>query len=206
MDATAGSPDLVAEANRLPRSSPSHNTQDAIDQTSLPEAGPTHKAAPMSLLLNESPLTFPPNGFPTREKAERVLDFYWTRVLPVAHTIHRPTFERQWVLFWHALQSNMDCDKSLQALVYAVLFVGLVSMLPEEIDAVLGEENLSWLERFQMWTEGALSRAKFAGTKRFGTLQAVVIYFVRAVPFAEIRHTVNSCCCGRTTRHEAYLW
>ena len=67
---------------------------------------------------------------------------------------------------------------SLQALVFAAMFSGVVSM-PEELilrDFAVPKKDL--VENFQQGTETALSRAKLLSTTKVETMQAFVMYMV----------------------------
>ena len=71
---------------------------------------------------------------------------------------------------------------SLQALVFAAMFSGVVSM-PEEIimhDFGVGKKDL--VDNFQQGAETALVRANLLRTTKIETMQAFVMYMV-SIPF-----------------------
>lgn len=67
---------------------------------------------------------------------------------------------------------------SLQAVVLAVLFSGVVSMPKEAILLKFGVSKKDLVDNFQMGTETALGRANIIRTTTIETLQAFIMYMV----------------------------
>lgn len=68
---------------------------------------------------------------------------------------------------------------SLQAIVFAALFSGAVSMSDEQIYGSFTVEKREVVEHFQQGTEIALSRAHLLRTTKVETMQAFVMYLVK---------------------------
>jgi hypothetical protein len=115
---------------------------------------------------------------PSKNVAESLLDQYWTAVYPVCRLVHRPSFERQWVIFWHQVHTGVEPVTSLQASVMACLFSATISMTDHAVSRQFGVTRSELLKSFQQGTEYALYRANFLRTTKFQTLQALVIYLV----------------------------
>ena len=81
---------------------------------------------------------------------------------------------------------GIEPPNSLQAIVFAAMFSGVVSMPEETILMEFGVSKKNLVENFQMGTETALGRANFIRTTKLETLQAFVMYMVG-------RHSTFSC-------------
>lgn len=73
---------------------------------------------------------------------------------------------------------GIEPPNSLQAVVFAAMFSGVVSMPEETILMEFGVSKKNLVENFQMGTETALGRANFIRTTKLETLQAFVMYMV----------------------------
>ena len=80
---------------------------------------------------------------------------------------------------------------SLQAVVFAAMFSGVVSMPEEIIARNFGASKKALMENFQRGTETALARANFLRTTKIETLQALVMYMVREDLYASRWFTLN---------------
>ena len=101
-------------------------------------------------------------------------------VHPVACIVHRPSFQERYDVFWdNAPRRVKDIPESTQALVYAALFAGVVSMDTETVKEELGGEREQWVKILEKATAISLSRAHVIRTKKPETIQAFVMYLVR---------------------------
>lgn len=115
---------------------------------------------------------------PTRGLADILMKQYWTCVHPVARTIHKPSFERAYRVFWAGRRTTT----STQALIFAAMFSAVVSMPKDHpILHQLDDEEGSLLEELQSSTEALLGRAHLARTTKLETIQAAVTYLVSIV-------------------------
>ena len=73
---------------------------------------------------------------------------------------------------------GLEPTGSLQAVVFAALFSGVVSMPEETILMEFGANKKDLVDNFQMGTETALGRANVIRTTKIETLQALVMYMV----------------------------
>ena len=120
---------------------------------------------------------------PSKLAADRLLSQYWFAVYPIARIVHRPSFERRYENFWNEVQMGIEPLGSLQAIVFAAMFSGVVSMPEEIITRDFGTSKKALMENFQRGTETALARANFLRTTKIETLQALVMYMVCDVSY-----------------------
>ena len=73
---------------------------------------------------------------------------------------------------------GVEPPNSLQAVVFAAMFSGVVSMSENAIVMEFGVSKKSLVENFQTGTETALGRANFIRTAKLETLQAFIMYMV----------------------------
>lgn len=111
--------------------------------------------------------------------ADRIMNYYWERVHPVACVVHRPSFQQRYDIFWsNASRAVKETPESTQALVYAALFSGVVSMDAETVRLELGGERKEWVEALEKATAVSLGRAHAIRTEKPETIQAFVMYLV----------------------------
>lgn len=73
---------------------------------------------------------------------------------------------------------GMEPIGSLQAIVFAALFSGVVSMSDDQIYSSFAVAKRDLVENFQQGTETALGRAHLLRTTKVETMQAFVMYLV----------------------------
>lgn len=115
---------------------------------------------------------------PSRTVADRLLDRYWQSVHPIARLVHKPSFKKRYETFWDNVRSGLEPASSLQAVVFAVMFCGGVSMHEDAVLMEFGVSKRDFVNNFQMGTETALGRANITRTTKIETLQAFVMYMV----------------------------
>ena len=119
-------------------------------------------------------------GLRSKENADRIMEQYWECVHPVACIVHRPSFQKRYDIFWsNVSRGAKDMPESTQALVYAALFAGVVSMDAEAVRNVLGGEREEWVKALENATAISLGRAHVIRTAKPETIQAFVMYLVR---------------------------
>lgn len=74
---------------------------------------------------------------------------------------------------------GIEPPNPVQAMVFAVMFAGVVSMDPSDVIRDFGVAKSSLIDNFRLGTETALGRANFLRTTKIETLQAFVLYLVR---------------------------
>ncbi|KAL8660084.1 MAG: hypothetical protein Q9226_000076 [Calogaya cf. arnoldii] len=115
---------------------------------------------------------------PSKIIANRLLDQYWLAVHPICRIVHRPSFQRRYDTFWADVEVGVEPTGSLQAVVFAALFSGVVSMSDSAVLMAFGTSKKDLVDNFQMGTETALGRANVIRTTKVETLQALVMYMI----------------------------
>ncbi|KAL9032984.1 MAG: hypothetical protein Q9180_006192, partial [Flavoplaca navasiana] len=115
---------------------------------------------------------------PSRIIANRLLGQYWLAVHPICRIVHRPSFQRRYDAFWADVELGVEPTGSLQAVVFAALFSGVVSMSDNAVLMAFGTSKKDLVDNFQMGTETALGRANVIRTTKVETLQALVMYMI----------------------------
>ncbi|CAL8578858.1 hypothetical protein XPA_004629 [Xanthoria parietina] len=115
---------------------------------------------------------------PSKIIANRLLDQYWLAVHPICRIVHRPSFRRRYDAFWADVEMGVEPTGSLQAVVFAALFSGVVSMSDDAVLMAFGTSKKDLVDNFQMGTETALGRANVIRTTKVETLQALVMYMI----------------------------
>ncbi|MCJ1439108.1 hypothetical protein MMC27_008499 [Xylographa pallens] len=115
---------------------------------------------------------------PSKYAADRLMQQYWYAVHPIARTVHRPSFQRRYDIFWNEVVLGIEPVGSLQALVFAAMFAGVVSMPEGKILEDFGVAKKDLQENFQQGTETALIRANILRTTKTETMQAFVMYMI----------------------------
>jgi hypothetical protein len=115
---------------------------------------------------------------PSRLAADRLIKQYFIAVHPIASCLHRPSFEKEYENFWEEVSLGIEPPSSVQAIVFAAMFSGVVSMDESTIWRDFGVSKDSLIDNFKLGTETALGRASFLRTTKVETLQAFVMYLV----------------------------
>ncbi|KAL8998361.1 MAG: hypothetical protein Q9169_002574 [Polycauliona sp. 2 TL-2023] len=115
---------------------------------------------------------------PSKVIAGRLLNQYWLAVHPICRIVHRPSFQRRYDAFWADVEMGLEPTGSLQAVVFAALFSGVVSMSDQAVLMAFGTSKQDLVDNFQMGTETALGRANVIRTTKVETLQALVMYMI----------------------------
>lgn len=120
---------------------------------------------------------------PGRAVVDRLIANYWIRVHPIARTVHRPSFERQYQNFWVRVNMGMEPRSSFQAVLFAALLSSVISMDEHTMRTEYGVEKRTLVDNFREGAEAALAKAHFLRTTKLETLQAFVMYLVSLVSF-----------------------
>lgn len=118
---------------------------------------------------------------PSKNVADSLLNQYWVAVHPMCRVVHRPSFERQWVLFWQQVQSGLEPPASMQALAMGAMLSAVISLSDHDVMMQLGVPKQQLLQSFQQGAESALYRANFLRTSKLQTIQAMVMYLVSLI-------------------------
>jgi len=115
---------------------------------------------------------------PSRLAADRLIKQYFACVHTIAQIVHRPTFEKEYDTFWDEVSLGIEPPSSVQTIIFAAMFSGVVSMDESVIIRDFGVAKSSLIDNFKLGTETALARANFLRTTKIETLQAFVMYLV----------------------------
>jgi hypothetical protein len=121
---------------------------------------------------------------PSKVLVDKIIAHYWIAVHTIARTVHRPTFERQYSLFWTNINAGIEPRNSFQAIVFAMLLSSIVSIPAERVLAEFGVDKKGLVDNFREGTEAALARANFLSTTKLETIQAFVMYLVSSLSMA----------------------
>lgn len=141
--------------------------------------GPTYIAPSSSFFFSSGQNSASLIDFlPSKPIADRLLNQYWLAVHPLCRTVHRPSFQNRYRAFWADVETGVEPPGSLQAIIFAALFSGVVSMPDNVILMEFGTTKKDLVDNFQMGTETALGRANVIRTTKVETLQALVMYMI----------------------------
>ncbi|KAI0013499.1 hypothetical protein F4779DRAFT_625316 [Xylariaceae sp. FL0662B] len=116
---------------------------------------------------------------PFRAAADRLIKQYLVAVHPIAPCTHRPSLETIYATFWEEITAGFEPRPSIQAIIFAAMFSGAISMDENDIVrelSVYPKDN--WVASLKMGTETALSKANFLRTTRVETMQAFIMYML----------------------------
>ncbi|KAI0409752.1 hypothetical protein F4802DRAFT_604405 [Xylaria palmicola] len=157
--------------------------QDGLSDASLPDfLKPTNQHIVPTSGFFFSQVADTPNilqFLPYRAVADRLMTQYFRAVHPIAPCSHRPSMETAYAAFWEEISAGFEPRASTQAIIFATMFSGLVSMNDDVVYHELGGcPKANWVASLKMGTETALSRANFLRTTRVETMQAFIIYMI----------------------------
>ncbi|KAI1760454.1 hypothetical protein GGR53DRAFT_470307 [Hypoxylon sp. FL1150] len=116
---------------------------------------------------------------PHRPTADRLFKQYFISVHPIVPCAHRPTLEATYETFWDDINAGYEPRPSIQAIVFAAMFSGAISMDENTMLVELGgHPKASWVASLKIGTESALSKANFLRTTKVETMQAFVMYML----------------------------
>lgn len=151
----------------------------AVSSHAIISPGPTY--------LAPSPSFFFPGGnsslslidyLPSRTVADRLLNRYWLSVHPISRVVHKPSFLRRYEAFWEDISRALEPPHALQAVVFAAMFSGAVSLPDAVISMEFGVSKQDLVNNFKLGTEATLGRANITRSTKVETLQAFVMYMV----------------------------
>ncbi|KAI4250965.1 MAG: hypothetical protein L6R42_008554 [Xanthoria sp. 1 TBL-2021] len=156
---------------------PHHVTSPQYNKFLAP--GPTYIAPSSSFFFSSGQSSASLIDYlPSKIIANRLLNQYWLAVHPICRIVHRPSFQRRYDTFWADVEMGVEPTGSLQAVVFAALFSGVVSMSDNAVLMAFGTSKKDLVDNFQMGTETALGRANVIRTTKVETLQALVMYMI----------------------------
>ncbi|KAI0869744.1 hypothetical protein GGS24DRAFT_493534 [Hypoxylon argillaceum] len=157
--------------------------QDAMSDGSLPDfLKPTNEHIVPTSGFFFGQVGEPPNilqFMPYRTVADRLMTQYFRAVHPIAPCSHRPSMEGAYTTFWEEITAGYEPRPSTQAIIFATMFSGIISMSEDVVFHELGGyPKANWVASLKMGTETALSKANFLRTTKVETMQAFIIYMI----------------------------
>lgn len=176
---TTGHPSPVLERHMLG----CEDIPDGVSDGSLPDfLKPTNEHIAPTSGFFFGQVSEPPNilqFLPYRAAADRLMTQYFRAVHPIAPCSHRPSIEGAYAAFWEEIAAGFEPRPSTQAVIFAIMFSGIVSMKEDAVFHELGGyPKANWVASLKMGTETALSKANFLRTTRVETIQAFIIYMI----------------------------
>ncbi len=162
--------------------------RSASQHTAHPVAPSIPVSVKRSLPLEPSPgfltttsqpfLPQPGLELPSRNELNLLYCRYWSAVDPLAHIIHKPSFEGECRKYLLNGQIIDTAPVSFKALLLAMCLAAAVSLPVMQAKEMLGIAQQTLVGRLQIATEKALTDANFMSSIRIQTIQAFTIYLV----------------------------
>ncbi|TKA32186.1 hypothetical protein B0A50_01434 [Salinomyces thailandicus] len=115
---------------------------------------------------------------PTKSAADQLVAQYFVAVHYMCRTVHRPTFEAQYTLFWSQIATGNEPTPSIQAIMFAAMFSAAVSLEETQVVQRFGTSRAALVDSLRSGAELALAKANFLRTTRVDVMQAFVMYLI----------------------------
>lgn len=125
---------------------------------------------------------------PSPSHIARLWQIYLDRCNPLTKIIHVPTVQPYLLV---ATGDSPNLPKNIEALLFAIYTLAVVSMTKEECEDILGTNRDTALAKFSRGVRTCLTRLGFLKTHDLFTLQALVIYLVGDIPCTSKRLGVH---------------
>ena len=118
---------------------------------------------------------------PSRNELHFLYRQYWSVVDPLAHIVHKPSFEEECRKFLLHGQVLDAAPASFKALLLAMCLAAAVSLPLVQAKEILGVAQQTLVSRLKIGAEKALRDADFMSSVKIQTLQAFTIYLVKFI-------------------------
>ncbi|KAK0719636.1 fungal-specific transcription factor domain-containing protein [Lasiosphaeris hirsuta] len=105
----------------------------------------------------------------------RLWQIYLDRVNPLTKIIHVPTLQP---FLAEALGVSHNVPRNVEALLFSIFLMAVISLTPDECQALLGYSREKALQRYSTAVRLSLLRLNFLKSNDLTTLQALVIYLI----------------------------
>lgn len=114
------------------------------------------------------------------EISQQLYQRFKIAVDPLIRVLHKPTFEKEIVLF-HDQGASSTCglNKGFEALIFSIYFSAITSMETDEVFGMFGVDRATMRGRYMVAVEQALANARFLQSEELMPLQACIIFNVR---------------------------
>ncbi|KUI71428.1 hypothetical protein VM1G_06725 [Cytospora mali] len=123
----------------------------------------------------ETPSASPEDFTPRPSHIVRLWQIYLDRCNPLTKIIHVPTVQPYLL---EATGNSPNLPKNVEALLFAIYTLAVVSMTKDECEEILGTQRDKALAKFSHGVRSCLMRLNFLKTHDLLTLQALVIYLI----------------------------
>ena len=127
---------------------------------------------------SQAPVTVSVDSVLSRTELDLLYHQYFKAVDPLAHVIHKPTFDRQFIQILLDVYPSKVSTKSFTALVLAMCLAAAVSLLYSQPQVNFQTNKGALVEKLKFATERALVAAQHMKSLKLETMQAFAIYLV----------------------------
>ncbi|KAL8713200.1 MAG: hypothetical protein Q9220_002721 [cf. Caloplaca sp. 1 TL-2023] len=184
---------LVQTGQSIPER-PFDGQNASVNTTSQTIQPPISLEPSFDLLL---PLSSMPSGVTvdsilSRSELDMLYHQYFKAVHPLAHVVHKPTFDRQFYRSFLTQDPSKGATKSFTALVLAMCFAAAVSLSFTQPQVQFQTTKMALVDKLKAAAERALVAAQHMKSLKLETMQAFTIYLVPQ-------------CCGQISRTQSSL-
>ncbi|KAL8754338.1 MAG: hypothetical protein Q9199_004409 [Rusavskia elegans] len=119
--------------------------------------------------------------FITQPELDMLYHQYFRAVHPLAHVLHKPTFDRQFYRSCLSQDPSSTPTRSFTALVLALCFAAAVSLSMSQPQVQFQTTKTALVDRLKLASEQALVAAQHMKSLKLETLQAFAIYLIPQV-------------------------
>ena len=135
----------------------------------------------LSIMLLRTPARVPLSELhPSSIHIFKLWQTFLENVNPLTKILHTPTVQPQ---ILEAMGDLPKIGKELEALMFSIYCIALVSLRAGEVEKSFGESKKRLLSRCRRGAQLALSNASFLKTSNLVILQAFMLYIVSSAPF-----------------------
>ncbi|KAI4251182.1 MAG: hypothetical protein LQ352_005019 [Teloschistes flavicans] len=130
------------------------------------------------LATSQAPTAISVDSVIARTELDMLYHQYFKAVDPLAHLLHKPTFDRQFCRVMLGQHPSKTATKSFTALVLAMCFAAAVSLTNSQPQVHFQTNKAALVEKLKLATERALSAAQHMKSLKLVTMQAFTIYLI----------------------------
>ncbi|KAF6835656.1 fungal specific transcription factor domain-containing protein [Colletotrichum plurivorum] len=131
--------------------------------------------APINLIFGHQGLDTTAMLHPSAVQTFRLWQVFLSNVHSLTKILHGPSMQEE---ILKALQDPSGMDASMEALLFSIYLIAVVSLTEEECHSLLDESREKHLFRYRYATETALSRVDFLRSTDLRVLQAFTLYLL----------------------------
>lgn len=131
--------------------------------------------APINLIFGHQGLDTTAMLHPSAVQTFRLWQVFLSNVHPLTKIVHGPSMQEE---ILKALPAPSGMEASMEALLFSIYLIAVVSLTEEECRTLLDEPRGKHLARYRYATEAALSRVDFLRSTDLRVLQAFTLYLV----------------------------